>query len=118
MIESRTTHGYTIISYDELCQALYEAVEGISGDTLLKQHDEGIGLSYARISHLLDVDGNAYKLVQVEEFGAKVNGNCRSALLSAIEELREITGSRPDCLMDTLDMLKVMRNRAEIVTIH
>ncbi|GAB2586031.1 hypothetical protein GCM10026986_11730 [Nitrincola alkalisediminis] len=67
---------------------------------------------------MLDVDGNAYKIVQVEEFGAKVNGNCRSTLLSAIEELREITGSRPDCLMDTLDMLKVMRTNSSQVTIH
>jgi len=80
---------FTLINFDQLCQTLYEATQGVSGDTLLSQHDLDESASYARLSRLKDSAGRTYALIQIEEYATRTVDDSEDSINQAVLALIE-----------------------------
>ncbi|MFK7160839.1 hypothetical protein V6U78_07290 [Marinospirillum sp. MEB164] len=91
-----TSASFQPISFDQLCNALFEATEGISGETLIQQYDADENGSYARVSHIHRKNGTDYALIQLEEHAAMTQDFTTASITKAIQHLQQASRYRPD----------------------
>jgi len=112
------TPAFTLIDFDQLCQTLYEAAQGVSGDTLLSQCDLDESASYARLSRLKDSVGRTYTLIQIEEYAARTVDDSEENINQAVLALIQASGYRPGKLVESLRYMHIVADSERARTIH